>query len=90
MHGSSHEGVVLYGMWSFKLLALIMVKQRVVEWASSVFASVCIALLCQFVLRLFMCLLVQHDSRWMHVSFWWDMHKLHVGDMSCLRMYQLW
>jgi hypothetical protein len=62
---------VLSGMRSLMLPALIMLKQRVVEWASSVFASVCIDLLCRFVLRLFMCLLVQHDSRWRHVSLWW-------------------
>ena len=42
------------------------------------------ALLCWFVLRLFMCLLMQHDSRWRHVSLWWDVHRLHVGDMSYL------
>jgi hypothetical protein len=46
----------------------------------------CIALLRWFVFRLFMCLLVQHDSKWRHVSFWWDVHRLQVGDMSCLRM----
>ena len=86
MHGSSHEGMVLSSLRSLILRALIRVKQRVVGWASSVFASACIALLCWFVLRLFMCLLVQHDSRWRHVSFWWDVHRLHVGDMSCLRM----
>ena len=64
------------------LLALTRVKQWVVGWASSVFASACIALLCQFVLKLFMCLLEQHDSRWRHVSSWWDVHRLHVGDMN--------
>ena len=50
------------------------------------FASTCITLLCWFVLRLFMCLLVQHDSRWRHVSLWWDVCRLNVGDMSCSRM----
>ena len=69
MNGSSHEGMVLSGVQPLMLPALIRVKQRVVGWASSVFANVCIALLCQFVLRLFMWLLVQHDSRWRHVSF---------------------
>ena len=43
---------------------LIKVKQRVVGSASSVFASVCTTLLCWFVLKLFMCLLVHNDSRW--------------------------
>jgi hypothetical protein len=33
-----------------------------------------------------MCLFVQHDSKWRHVSFWRDVHRLHVGDMSCLRI----
>ena len=36
--------------------------------------------------RLFMCLLMQHDSWWRHVSFWWEVHRLHVRVMSCLRM----
>ena len=27
-----------------------------------------------------------HDSNWRHVSYWWDVHRSHVGDMSCLRM----
>ena len=34
------------------------------------FASACTALMCRFVLRLFTCLLVQHDDRWGHVLFW--------------------
>ena len=38
-----------------------------------------------FVLRLFMCLLVHHDSRWRHVSFWRDVHRVHFGgDRSCV------
>ena len=52
---------------------------------SSVRSLVLLALSCVFALRLFMCLFVQHDSRWKHVSFWRDVHRLHVGDMSCLR-----
>jgi uncharacterized membrane protein YcaP (DUF421 family) len=51
------------------LLALTKVIQQVMGWASSVFTSACTALLCWFVLILFMCLLVQHDSRWRHVQF---------------------
>ena len=50
------------------------------------FASVRTTLLWRFVLRLFMCLLMQHNSRWRDVSFWWDVHRLNVGNMSCLRM----
>ena len=51
------------------------------------FASAYNTLLCRLVLRLFMCLSVQHDSRWRHVSFWRDMHMLHVGNTSCLKMW---
>ena len=32
------------------------------------------------------CLCVHHDSRWRHVSFWWDIQRLHFGGISCLRM----
>ena len=63
MHGSVDEGMVLSGVRSLMLPALIRGKQQVVMWAGSVFASACIALLCRFPLRLFMCLLVQHDNR---------------------------
>jgi hypothetical protein len=73
-------------MWSLMLVVLITVKQQVVVCASNVFYGACIASLCQFVLKLFMCLLVRRDSKWRHVSFWWDMHRLHVGNMYCLRM----
>ena len=48
------------------------------------FASACATSLRRFILRLLMCLLTQHDNRWRHVSFWWDAHRLHAGDMSCL------
>ena len=58
MHESTHKDMVLSGVQSLMLLALIRVKQRVVKWVNSVFASVCIALLCRFVLRLFMCLII--------------------------------
>ena len=54
MHGSSHEGTVLSCVQSLMLSSLIRVTQRVVGWASSVFASVCTKLVCQFVLGLFM------------------------------------
>jgi hypothetical protein len=69
MHESSHEGMVLSSVRSLMLPAWIRVNKRVVGWAISVFASVCTTLLCQFILELVMCLLVQHDSRWRHVSF---------------------
>jgi hypothetical protein len=72
---------------SMMLPTLIRVKQQVVGWASSAFVGACIALLCLFVLRLFMCSLMQHDCRWRHVSFWWDVHRLCLGNMSCLRMW---
>jgi hypothetical protein len=74
---------VLSGLQSLMLLTLIKVKQWVVGWTRSVFASACIALLRWFVLRFYMCLLMQHDSRWRNVSFWWDVQRLHVGNMSC-------
>ena len=85
VHGSSHEGMVLSGVRSLMSPALIRVKQWVVGQASRFFAFVCIALLCRFVLGLFFCFLMQHDSRWRHVPFGWDVHRLHVGYMSCLR-----
>ena len=65
MHGISHKGMVLPNLRSLILPTLIRVKQQVVGWTS----SVCIAILCRFVLRLFMCLLMQDDSKWRHVSF---------------------
>ena len=74
---------MLSKVWSLMLSVLIRVEQQVVGWASSVFTGTCIVLLRWFVLRLFMCLLVQHDRRWRHVPFCWDVHRLHVGDMSC-------
>ena len=50
---------MLCGVQSLMLPALIRVKQRVVGWASSVFASACIGLLCYIVLRVSMCSLMQ-------------------------------
>ena len=61
LRGSSYEGMVLSYVWSLMLLAFIRVNQW--WWACSVFVSVCTTLLCRFVLRLFMCLLIQHDNR---------------------------
>lgn len=54
MHGNNQEGMVLYNVWSWKLLAIIEVKRCIVGCASSVFANACTALLCQLVHRLFM------------------------------------
>lgn len=48
-------------------------------------ANACVTSLCQFVRRLFTCLFLQHESKRRHVSFWHDGHRLHKGDMSCLR-----
>lgn len=45
MRGSSHEEMVLLGVWSLILPLLIRVKQWVVVWATTVFASACVALL---------------------------------------------
>ena len=42
MHGSNHEGMVLSGVRSLMLPVLIRVKQQVMGWTSSVFASKCI------------------------------------------------
>ena len=63
MHVSSHEDMVLLGLRSLKPPSFIRVRQRVVRRASNVFASACISSLRWFDLRLFMCLLMQHDSR---------------------------
>ena len=61
--GVAIEGTMLSCVQFLMLPTLIRVKQRIVEWASGVFASACTTLLYRFVLRLFMCLLVQHDNR---------------------------
>ena len=72
---------MLLGVRSLMLPTLIREKRRVMGWASNVFTSVCVALLCWFDLRLLVCVLVQHNSKWRHVSFWWDVQRLHVGNM---------
>jgi hypothetical protein len=86
VHRSSHKEVVFSCVRSSSLHALVRVKHQVVGWASNVFACAFTTLLWQFALKLFMCLFVHHDRRWRHVSFWRDVHRLHVGDMSYLRM----
>ena len=32
-----------------------------------------------------MCLFLQQDIKWMHVSISWDVHRLHKGNMFCLK-----
>ena len=86
MHGSSHDEVVFSCVRSLGLHVLVRVKHQVVGWASNVFACAFTALLCYFALKLFMCLFVHHDSGRRQVSFWGGVHRLHVGDMSYLRM----
>jgi hypothetical protein len=92
VHGSSHEGMVFSGVRALNLPAFMSVKHHVMGWARIVFASVYIALLCLQVCRLFMCLFMQHDSMWMHVLFCWFIHRLHSGEISCLRIcfFYLW
>lgn len=67
--------------WLFILHALIIVKHLVVGWVSSVWAMVCMALLCQLVQRLFMCVFVQHGLGvgMCHLS------EHRYGQMSCLK-----
>jgi len=49
--------------------------------------SACNALLYQLVrTRLFTCLFLQHASMWKHASFWWQMHRLHNGDLPFLAL----
>ena len=86
MHGNTHDGMVLSGVRSLVLHMLIRLKHRVVGWANTVFASACISLICQFVLRFFICSSVQHNSKWRHVSFGMDVLRLYVVDMSYLRI----
>lgn len=36
--------------------------------------------------RRYMCLFGQHESMWRHVSFYYFVHKLHSGEICCLRI----
>ena len=63
VHGSSQDGMVMSMVQSLCLLTSINVKHLVLGWANNVFAYACVALLCWIILKLFMCLFVQHDSR---------------------------
>ena len=33
-----------------------------------------------------MCLFLQHNNKWRHVSYHFSGHRLHRGEMSCLKM----
>lgn len=48
-----HDGMVLFGVRSFRLPTLINVKQHVLGCALRVLASACVTVLWWFVLRLF-------------------------------------
>ena len=74
MHGNNRKGMVLSIMRSIILLALVRVLHWVAGWQR---VWLLMRVLCQLVLRLFMCLFKQHDNRWMDVSLWKDVH------MSC-------
>ena len=54
VHGMSHDGMVLSGVWSLRVHILISVKQCLVGCALRVLANACVAFLWQLVLRLFM------------------------------------
>lgn len=84
VHGSSHESKEFFGLRSLVLLALTCAKHLAAGWASNVFASMCVALLCRLEWRSFMCMFVQHNNWWKHVSIWQYMHRSHVGDMLSL------
>jgi hypothetical protein len=64
VHGSSHDGVELSGVCSLCLLSFIHVKHPMAGWANCMLGNAYVDLLYQLFLRLFMCLFVQHDSRW--------------------------
>lgn len=68
-HGSNHEGMVLSCVQFVVLPTFINVKHWVFRWANNVLVSAWIALLWRFVLRLFLCLFLQHECRCRHVSF---------------------
>ena len=74
-------GMVFVMFVVLMLVVFITVKQWVVGWACCVFDGACIALFCRS--RLFMCLFLQHDSRWRHVPFWWDVHRFTGRSLHC-------
>lgn len=79
MQRNSHESIMLLGVLLLSFPAFINVKHLVVGWARSVSTSMCATLLCLLVLKLFICLFVQHESRWRHVSLWRDVQRLLGG-----------
>lgn len=87
MHGSNQDGIVLSRVRLFTFPAFIKVEHLVVGVASSVFGRASTALLCRLVLKLFVCLFLQHASRWRHVSYCCELHRLYRGDMSYFRTY---
>lgn len=69
VRGNTHDGDILSRVVIFSFPAFMSVRNRVVGWGKRVLASVCIALQRLSILRLLMCLFVQHESRLRHVSF---------------------
>lgn len=61
---------------------IISVKHCVLGCAFMVLASAWVALLPQWVQKLFICQFVQHDSKCWHVSFSRRLQRLHSGGMS--------
>lgn len=73
--------VIYFGL----CLPLLSVKHLVVKWARGLLANVFTTLLCRLVQWLFICLFVQHDSRCRQLSLCVSGHRLHRGEMFCLR-----
>lgn len=87
MLGSNQDGTVVSKVRLYTIPTFIKVKHLVARVASNVFGRVWTPLLCQLVLELFVCLFLQHASRWRHVSYCCELHRLHREDMSFLRTY---
>lgn len=87
MHVRSHDRTLLFGVRPLRFQALINIKHYVVGYVLRVLTSLCVALLCQLVSKLLMCLFVQHDSRCRYVSIPFRLQRLHNGEMSCLSMW---
>jgi hypothetical protein len=93
MHGMSHDGLVLFGVWLLRVTSVMSVKHHVTGGDSSVSLRACGALLWRFVLRSSMCLFEQHENRCRRGLFSLMLHRLHrlyrlhrshSGEMSCL------
>ena len=61
--------MVLSGVQFVVILTFINLKHWIFRWANNVLVSAWIVLLWRFVLRLFICLFLQHECRCRHVSF---------------------